>query len=68
MYKKEESKALAQSLVFGKYSCMTTETVTMKRKLCDGVETVKCFYYLDDTLNAAGGSEPAVTTRTRISR
>ena len=35
-------------------------------KLCDGVETVSKFSYLDDRLNATGGCETAVTARTSI--
>ena len=34
--------------------------------LCDGVETVSKFSYLDDRLNATGGCETSVTARTRI--
>ena len=30
-------------------------------KLCDGVETVSKFTYLNDSLNAVGGCETAVT-------
>ena len=37
-------------------------------KLCDGVETVSKFTYLGDRLNATGGCETAVTTRSRIGR
>ena len=32
----------------------------------DQVDFVKGFYYLGDRLNASGGSEAAVTARTRI--
>ena len=35
-------------------------------KLCDSVETVSKFTYLDDRLNATGGCETAVATRSRI--
>ena len=34
--------------------------------LCDEVETVKGFCYLEDRLNASGGYETAVTARVRI--
>ena len=34
--------------------------------LCDEVETVKGFRYLEDRLNASGGCETAVTSRVRI--
>ena len=34
--------------------------------LCDEVETVKGFCYLEDRLNASGGCETAVTSRVRI--
>ena len=44
---------------------MTAGTVT-KKKLCDGVETAKGFCYLGDIFHAGGGSEAAVTARTRI--
>ena len=37
-----------------------------KKKLCNGFEKAKNFCYLDDRLNASGGSEAAVTARTRI--
>ena len=43
-----------------------TGTRLPQEKLCDGVETVKSFCYLGDRLNASGGSEAAVTARTRI--
>ena len=35
-------------------------------KLCDSVETVNKFSYLDDRLNTTGGFETAVTPRTKI--
>ena len=35
-------------------------------KLCDSVETVHKFSYLDDRLNATGGFETTVTPRTKI--
>ena len=47
-------------------SIMTAGTVAKKEKLCDGVETVKGFCYLGDRLNASGGSEVAITARTRM--
>ena len=34
--------------------------------MCDGVETMKGFCYLDNRLNASGGCEDAGTTRTRL--
>ena len=34
--------------------------------LCDEVETLKGFCYLEDRLNASGGCETAVTSRVRI--
>ena len=37
-----------------------------KKKLCDGVETVKNFCCLGDRLNASGGFEAAVTASTKI--
>ena len=36
-----------------------------EEKLCDEVETVKEFIYLDDSVSAGGGCEAAVTARTR---
>ena len=36
-----------------------------EEKLCDDVETVMEFTYLDDSLSAVGGCEAAVTARTR---
>jgi len=45
---------------------MTAKNVVMEEKLFDGIETVKGFCYLGDRLNASGGSEVAVTARTRI--
>ena len=56
---------LPQSFVYAKCSSMTAGIVTMK-KLCDGVEMVKGFFYLSDRLNASGGSETAVPARTKI--
>ena len=41
-------------------------TVDLIEKLCNEVETVNGFYYLEDKLNASGGCEAAVTTRVRI--
>ena len=35
-------------------------------KLCEEVETVKAFNYLGDRINALGGCEAAVTSRTRL--
>ena len=34
--------------------------------MCDEVETVKGFCYLDDRLNTSGQCEATVTTRTRL--
>ena len=36
-----------------------------KVKLCDEVETIREFTYLDDRVSASGGCEAAVTARTR---
>ena len=36
-----------------------------EEKLCDEVETVIEFIYLDDMVSAVGGCEAAVTARTR---
>ena len=41
------------------------EAVEQEEKLCDEVETVREFTYLDDTVSASGGCEAAVTARTR---
>ena len=41
-------------------------TVDLMEKLCDEVETVNGFYYLENRLNASGGCEAAVTARVRI--
>jgi len=63
---KNLSADLAQSFVCASCSSMTARTVAMEEKLCDAIETVKGFCYLGDRLNASGGSEAAVTARTRI--
>ena len=34
--------------------------------MCDAMETVKGFCYLNDRLNASGGCEAAVTAKTRL--
>ena len=34
--------------------------------MCEQVETVRCFCYLGDRMNASGGCEAAVTARARI--
>ena len=34
--------------------------------ICDKMETVKGFCYLDDRLNASGGCEATMTARTRL--
>ena len=48
---------------------MTARTRAIKKKLCDGVETVKGFCYLGDRLSASGSSEiPAVMARARIGK
>ena len=41
-------------------------TMDSIEKLCDDVETVNGFCYLEDRLNASGGCEAAVTARVRI--
>ena len=41
------------------------ERVEQEERLCDEVETVRDFTYLDDRLSAGEGSEDAVTARTR---
>ena len=45
---------LVQNFVCVRCSNMTAGTVT-KKKLCDGIEMMKGFYYLDQRLNASGG-------------
>jgi len=58
---------LTQSFVCARCSSMTARIVTMEEeKLCDGIETVKSFRYLGDRFNTSGGSEAAVTARTKI--
>ena len=62
-----------------KISCRSTQQFVCRRcedtgdgkkepveVLCDEVETVKGFCYLEDRLNASGGCETAVTARVRI--
>ena len=48
--------------------CTDVEDSTEKpvEMLCDEVETVKGFCYLEDKLNASGGCETAVISRVRI--
>ena len=41
-------------------------TVVSIEQLCNEVETVNGFCYLEDRLNASGGCEAAVTARVRI--
>ena len=41
------------------------EAVEQEEKLCDEVETLREFTYLGDRVNAGGGCESAVTSRTR---
>ena len=41
-------------------------TVNSIEKLCDEVETVNGFRYLEDRLNSSGGCEAPVTARARI--
>ena len=53
--RKKLSVALAQSFVCAKCSSMTTGTVA--KKLCDGVETVRCFCYLNITTKGKSLSE-----------
>ena len=43
------------------------EMVDLIEKLCDEVEIVNGFCYLEDKLNFSGGCEAAVTARVRIS-
>ena len=62
--RKKPSAALAQSFVCTRYRSMTTGT-RAKQKMCNCVKAVKGFYYLGDRLNASGGSEAAVTARTK---
>ena len=63
---KRVSGALAKGFVCEVCRRGMTGTRLPQEKLCDGVETVKSFCYLGDRLNASGGSEAAVTARTRI--
>ena len=37
-------------------------------ELCEEVETVRCFCYLGDKVNASGGCEAAVTAKAKIGR
>ena len=41
------------------------EALEYEKKLCDEVETIREFTYLDDRVSAGGGCEAAVTVRTR---
>ena len=41
------------------------QAVEQEEKLCDEVETVREFTYLGNRVSASGGSEAAVTARTR---
>ena len=65
MKRKKLSVVLAQSFVCTRCSSMTAGTMAKKENLWDNVETVKGFCYLDDRFNASGGSEAAVTARTK---
>ena len=44
---------------------MRAENVATE-KLCDYIETVKGFCYVDDRFNVSGSSEAAITVRARI--
>ena len=52
--------------VFLKYKGIMEGMIDSIEKLCDEVETVNRFCYLECRLNASGGCEAAVTARVRI--
>lgn len=63
---KKVTANLAQNYVCKKCTAMANGVVEQVDEMCDGVEKVNGFCYLGDRINASGGSEAAVTARTRL--
>ena len=63
---KRDTARLAMHFVCSKCQGIIEGTVDLIEKLCDEVETVNKFCYLEDRLNFRGDCEAAVTTRVRI--
>ena len=63
---KRVTARLAMHFVCAKCRRMMDGTVDSIEKLCDEVETVNRFCYLEGRLNSNGGCEAAVTARVRI--
>ena len=63
---KRVTARLAMHFVCAKCRRMMEGTVDSLEKLCDEVETVNKFCYLESRLNSSGGFEAAVTARVKI--
>ena len=63
---KRATARLAMHFVFSKCREIMEGTVISIEKLCNEVETVNEFCYLEGRLNSSGGCEAAVTARVRI--
>ena len=66
MDKKKVAVHLNKNFVCKKCRSVVKNLKGPDEKLCDGVETVSKFTYLDERLNATGRRETAVTARSRI--
>ena len=65
---KRVTPRLGRDFVYGRCKQVDDGLVEPVEELCEEVETVRCFCYLGDRVNANGGCEalPAVTARARI--
>ena len=63
---KRATARLVMHFVCSKCKGIMEGTVDSIKKLCDEVETVNRFCYLEDRLNASGGCEAAVTAKKRV--
>ena len=65
-FMKRVTPSLAKNFVCRSYTTLDEDGMEPIENLCDGVETVNEFYYLEDKLKTSGGCEAAVTARMRI--
>ena len=63
---KRATATLAMPFIYLKCKEIMEGTMDSIEKLCDEVEAVNGFCYLEDTLNASGGCEATVTAKVRI--
>ena len=62
---KRDTANLKRNLAWRKCEMNTGEAVEQEEKIYDGLETVREFTYLGDSVGAGGGCRAAMTARTR---